>query len=116
MTFDTKPKAPDTKWLEEVIDQLDADIDEATKLPKADQAVIITLDEAKQIHNTLLWTCGMLNGRKVYQKKQQVKRKIIDQLIKKHLSADEIAKINGQALKQAEATVVSQVEVDGDDN
>lgn len=109
----SKPVAPNTTWLEEFIDQFDSDITEAAKQPADSQAVIITLDEARTVRNDLVWLLNMLSGRKTYQKKQQIKRKLIDKLIKQQLSPDEIKRLNAQATREASLSTLSDKIVNG---
>jgi hypothetical protein len=106
-----KPSAPNTKRLEEFIDQFDSDIENDVT-----GDISITAPEATFVRDTLIWTLNMLNGRKVYQKKQQIKKKVINRLYKEYVSAQERANIEAAAAKEAAATVLPAKEVDGDED
>lgn len=93
------PKAPKVERLEELIDYLtsvkqdgregdqDVSVEIRTKFNNTIQEVIEALD----------WTHTMLSNRAGYQKKQQTKRKILEQWAKENLSADELLELDRQA-------------------
>jgi hypothetical protein len=93
-------KSPDTKALEDMIEQLESDYEKAE-----DGSISITVSETEDILEVLKWTCEKLNTQKIYHKTQNRKKKIIERLIKEQLSADELRQIDIEARKAVEAEV-----------
>ena len=105
-----KGTTPDTNKTSEIIDQLTQDIATST-----DGTILIDQMEAQHIVDTLIWTNNFLNDRRVYHKHQQLKKREIEKIARKLLSADDLAKIDAFAKKQALGAVLPQGEVDGDE-
>lgn len=95
-----KGTTPNTKKLEECVDQLAFDIEEADKA--ADGDITVGVAEARFIRESLRWLCEFLNDRKLYHKKQQLKKRLIEKLVREKLSPDEIAALNKAAGTLAE--------------
>lgn len=108
MSKNTTGTTPDTKKLHDLIDQLSGDIASST-----DGSVIIDQTEAQLLVDTAIWVCNFLNDRRMYHKHQQVKKRMIEKLVREKLSQREIDELSAAAKREAEKTVLSDDEVNG---
>ena len=65
-------------------------------------------DDFDDVHDWLLYILESLTARKLYMKKQQVKKSMYRKLLTEHLSADELAEVD----RQAEDLVNKQIEAE----
>lgn len=98
------PECPKVDRLEELIDLV------TSCKSGIGQESPITLDDAtlQEIVEALDWTHTMLSNRKVYQKKQQITKKIYFKMAKELLSLDEQAEIKAQAAKNLAEAVANE--------
>lgn len=109
MSKNTFGTTPDTRKLHDLIDQLSSDIAASN-----DGSVTIDQEEAQTLVDTAIWCCNFLNDRRIYHKKQQVKKRMIEKLVREKLSQKEIDELSAAAKAEAERTVLPTTEVDGE--
>lgn len=100
----TKQKSPDTNRLELLLEKIEAGLDNKEPLTEA----ILNLDESETLDliNAVRWTCAYLNDRKVYHKRQQLKKREFERVAKRMLAADEVAAIERKVNAMTEAELL----------
>jgi hypothetical protein len=91
------------KRLAELIERYQEEIEGGEKLDE---------DSCVEINSWLGWAHDFLTERKLYHKKQQLKRKMMVKVASEHLSADELAQID----RQAEELVAKRLELEEQDD
>ena len=114
MNFDAKPKSPNLDKLNDAVDQMESDLNNA--VANKDGEIMIGTHEALFIRDALVFTLNSLGNRKVYQKRQQIIKKEIAKIAKRMLGKDEIDRISQLANEQAKRTALPDAVVNGDDD
>lgn len=107
----TNAKVPDTKQLEELVDQLEGESE--TKEAILD-GIKITVEEAKLAVAGLKWLCNFLNDRRTYHKRQQIKKNTLIRIAKEKMSKQELEEVDAAANAEAQRTVLPAEEVDSE--